>query len=279
MQSYLAAAIQLNSGPDLEKNLAQARQLIEAAADQGARLVALPENFPFLGPDDQKIREVESIWEASHSFLAKIAKGCGITLLGGGFPAPSGRGKILNMSVLIDPLGTEVARYCKMHLFDVDLPDGAHYRESDVVQAGTEFPPVYRSDDLGNIGLSICYDVRFPELYRHLSAKGADILMVPAAFTAFTGQYHWELLLRARAVENTCYVVAAAQTGLHFAHRSSHGHSMIVDPWGTILADAGTTPGIAMATIDPGRLAEVRRQMPSLNHRIIGRREKSAGEL
>jgi predicted amidohydrolase len=136
--------------------------------------------------------------------------------------------------------------------------------------AGVSLPSIYNSEDLGHIGISICYDVRFPELYRHLSAKGADILFIPAAFTAFTGKDHWQVLLQARAIENTCYVIAPAQTGNHYERRYTHGHAMIVDPWGVILADAGSQPGVAVAEINPERLHQVRQQMPSLQHRVFG---------
>jgi predicted amidohydrolase len=135
--------------------------------------------------------------------------------------------------------------------------------------SGRELPPVYPSPDLGLLGLSICYDVRFPELYRHLAEKGADVIFIPAAFTAFTGKDHWKVLLQARAIENTCYVIAPAQTGTHYERRQTHGHAMIIDPWGTILADAGEEPGVALAQIEPLRLEQVRRQMPSLNHRVF----------
>jgi predicted amidohydrolase len=177
--------------------------------------------------------------------------------------------KVYNTALLIDPSGSELARYQKVHLFDVNVPDGNTYRESSTVMSGTQLPPVYPSEQLGNLGLSVCYDVRFPELYRHLSYKGADILFVPAAFTAYTGKDHWQVLLQARAIENTCYVIAPAQTGRHYAMRHTHGHAMIIDPWGLILDDAGDTPGVAIAEINPARLQQVRRQMPSLEHRVF----------
>lgn len=195
-----------------------------------------------------------------------------VTLLGGGFPVPESDNpdKAFNTALLIDPNGLELARYQKIHLFDVNVPDGNTYRESSTVVAGKVLPPLYASDNLGKIGLSICYDVRFPELYRHLSRQGADILFIPAAFTAFTGKDHWKVLLQARAIENTCYVIAPAQTGNNYERRYTHGHAMIIDPWGAILADAGETPGVAVAEINPNRLEQVRRQMPSLQHRVFG---------
>jgi predicted amidohydrolase len=269
MKSYLAAAIQMTSLPDLEKNLVEAEELIELAVRRGAELVSLPENFSFLGKEEDKIAQAEAIAHKSEKFLKTMAQRFQVTILGGGFPVPVNSSKVYNTALLIDPSGTELARYQKVHLFDVNLPDGNTYRESSTVMSGTQLPPVYSSPQLGTFGLSVCYDVRFPELYRHLAYKGADILFVPAAFTAYTGKDHWQVLLQARAIENTCYVIAPAQTGFHYAMRQTHGHAMIVDPWGVILADAGDRPGIAIAEINPVRLQQVRRQMPSLEHRVF----------
>jgi deaminated glutathione amidase len=266
MKSYLAAAVQMNSLPDLHKNLVQAEELIDLAVRRGAELVALPENFSFLGDEASKMAQAEPIAQESEKFLKTIAQKFQITLLGGGFPVPV-NGKVYNTALLIGPSGQELARYEKVHLFDVNLPDGNTYRESETVVAGSQLPNVVPTKELGNLGLSVCYDVRFPELYRHLSQMGAEILFVPAAFTAYTGKDHWQVLLQARAIENTCYVIAPAQTGKHNAIRQSHGHAMIVDPWGTILADAGDEIGVAVAAIEPARLEQVRRQMPSLLHR------------
>jgi deaminated glutathione amidase len=269
MKSYLTAAIQMTSVPDLEKNLVQAEELIELARGKGAELVSLPENFSFLGEEKDKIAQAEAIAHKSEKFLKTMAQRFQVTILGGGFPVPVAEGKVYNTALLIDPNGIELARYQKVHLFDVNLPDGNTYTESSTVMAGTLLPQVYPSKELGNLGLSVCYDVRFPELYRHLSDKGAEILFVPAAFTAFTGKDHWQVLLQARAIENTCYIIAPAQTGIHYGRRQSHGHAMIIDPWGVILADAGDKPGVAIAEINPMRLEQVRRQMPSLQHRVF----------
>lgn len=269
MKSYLAAAIQMTSLPNLEKNLTEAEELIELAVRQGAELVGLPENFPFLGDEEAKITQAETIALESEKFLKTMAQRYQITLLGGGFPVPTLGGKVYNTALLVDPSGQELARYQKAHLFDVALPDGNVYHESLQVLAGTQVPPLYVSKDLGSIGLSVCYDVRFPELYRYLTQAGANILFVPAAFTAYTGKDHWQVLLQARAIENTSYVIAPAQTGYHNPLRQSHGHAMIIDPWGTVLADAGDKPGVAIAPIYPSRLAQVRRQMPSLQHRVF----------
>lgn len=268
MKSYLAAAVQMTSLPNLQKNLEQAEELIDLAVRQGAELVALPENFAFLGDEAEKMAQADTIAHDTEKFLKTVAQRFQITLLGGGFPVPTAAGKVYNTALLVSPNGEELARYQKIHLFDVNLPDGNTYQESGTVLAGQELPQVYASPDLGNLGLSVCYDVRFPELYRHLSQMGAEVLFVPAAFTAFTGKDHWQVLLQARAIENTCYVIAPAQTGQHYAMRHTHGHAMIVDPWGTVLTDAGDKPGVAIAPINPLRLQQVRRQMPSLKHRV-----------
>ncbi|MFB2772875.1 carbon-nitrogen hydrolase family protein [Pelatocladus sp. BLCC-F211] len=270
MKSYLAAAIQMTSVPDLEKNLAQAEELIDLAVRQGAELVGLPENFPYMGEEKDKLAQAGAIAHKTEAFLKTMAQRYQITILGGGFPIPvEGTGKVYNTALLVDRNAQELLRYQKVHLFDVNVPDGNTYRESSTVMAGTELPSVYADEVLGNIGLSVCYDVRFPELYRHLSSKGADVIFVPAAFTAFTGKDHWQVLLQARAIENSCYIIAPAQTGLNYDRRQTHGHAMIIDPWGVILADAGEKPGVAIAEIKPSRLEQVRRQMPSLQHRIF----------
>lgn len=271
MKSYLAAAIQMTSKPDLNKNLVEAEELIELAVRQGAELVSLPENFAFLGKEVDKVAQAKEIAAKTQQFLKKMAQRFQITILGGGFPVPvSGNpNKAYNTAVLITPDGQEVAHYQKVHLFDVDVPDGNTYQESSTVMAGKKIPTIYNSERLGKLGLSICYDVRFPEFYRYLSRQGADVLFIPAAFTAFTGKDHWQVLLQARAIENTCYVIAPAQTGNHYERRYTHGHAMIIDPWGVILADAGNAPGVAVAEINLSRIQQVRQQMPSLQHRVF----------
>lgn len=269
MKSYLAAAIQMTSVPDLQKNLVQAEELIELAKGRGAELVCLPENFSFMGEEKDKIAQAEVISQQSEKFLKTMAQRFQVTILGGGFPVPVSADKVYNTALLVDPSGQELARYQKVHLFDVNVPDGNTYQESSTVMAGTRIPPVAPTKEYGNLGLSVCYDVRFPELYRYLSQMGADVLFIPAAFTAYTGKDHWQVLIQARAIENTCYAIAPAQTGNHYGMRHTHGHAIIVDPWGTILADAGDKPGVAIAEINPDRLAQVRRQMPSLQHRVF----------
>lgn len=269
MKSYLAAAIQMTSVPDLAKNLAQAEELIDLAVRQGAELIGLPENFSFLGEESDKVLQAETIAVESEKFIKTMAQRYQVTILGGGFPVPVNQSQVYNTAILVEPNGEEVARYQKVHLFDVNVPDGNTYQESITVKAGEALPPIYHSEKLGNLGLSVCYDVRFPELYRHLSYKGAEVLFIPAAFTAYTGKDHWQILLQARAIENTCYAIAPAQTGRHYGMRYSHGHALIIDPWGAILADAGDQPGVAIAEISPTRLEQVRRQMPSLQHRVF----------
>lgn len=269
MKAYLAAALQMTSVPDLSRNLAQAEDLIDLAVRRGAELVTLPENFSFLGDEAAKLAQAAEICEASEQFLKKMAQRYQVTLLGGGYPVPGPDGKFYNTALLVAPDGHELLRYEKVHLFDVNLPDGNTYRESNTVISGKQLPGVHPSKGLGNIGISVCYDVRFPELYRHLSQMGADVLLIPAAFTAFTGKDHWQVLLQARAIENTCYVIAPAQTGSHNNRRQSHGHAVVVDPWGMVLADAGTETGVAIAEVSPNRLVQVRQQMPSLQHRMF----------
>ena len=267
MTSFLAAALQLTSTPDPEANFAAAEEQIELAARRGAELVGLPENFAFMGDDERRLELAPALAERCSRFLVTMARRYQVTLLGGGFPVPAGERLTLNRSELVGKDGQLLARYDKIHLFDVDLPDGNTYRESATVQPGGELPPVVEVPGLCRVGLSICYDVRFPELYRHLAGAGADVLMIPAAFTAFTGKDHWQVLLQARAIENTAYVVAPAQTGNHGGRRQTHGHALVIDPWGTVLADAGVAPGLAVAPIDPGHRERVRAQMPSLQHR------------
>ncbi|WP_287128839.1 carbon-nitrogen hydrolase family protein [Candidatus Cyanaurora vandensis] len=266
MEPYIAAAIQMTSTPGIQSNLAQAEQLIAEAVSRGASLVGLPENFAFMGPEQDKITKAETIATYAETFLLEAARRHSITLLGGGFPAPTGDGKLFNTALLVAPTGEVIGRYRKLHLFDVNLPDGNTYRESDTVVSGTE---VVLADGgrLGKIGLSVCYDLRFPELYRQLALRGAEVIVVPSAFTAYTGKDHWRPLLRARAIENTCYVIAPAQVGEHYARRQTYGHAMILDPWGNTLADAGDGgEGIALAPINPERLAQVRTQLPVLDH-------------
>ena len=267
VSSFLAAALQLTSTSDPDANFAAAEEQIELAARRGAELVGLPENFAFMGDDERRLELAPSLAERSSSFLVTMARRYQVTLLGGGFPVPATERSTFNRAELVGPEGQLLARYDKIHLFDVDIPDGSTYRESATVRPGHELPPVVDVPGLCRVGLSICYDVRFPELYRHLAGAGAELLLIPAAFTAYTGKDHWQVLLQARAIENTAYVVAPAQTGQHEGRRQTHGHALVIDPWGTVLADAGQAPGLAMAPVDTQHVARVRAQMPSLQHR------------
>jgi len=264
---FRIAAVQMISGPAVGPNLDTARQLIAEAAASGASLVALPEYFPLIGANDaERLAARESGARGPiQSFLSDIARELGIWLVGGSLPLTANDpAKLRNSCLVYDPSGTRVARYDKIHLFG--FTRGAEsYNESLTIEAGTQ--AVAFDTPLGRIGLAICYDLRFPELFRALGT--VDLLVVPAAFTETTGRAHWELLLRARAVENQCYLLAAAQGGEHPSGRLTHGNSMIVDPWGEVLARLDKGPGVVSAEIDPARLTEVRTSLPALQHRVL----------
>jgi nitrilase len=264
---FRIAAIQMISGPDVGPNLLTAEQLIRQAATAGAQLVALPEYFPLIGASDsERLAARESAEQGPiQSFLSEIARELGIWLVGGSLPLTADDpAKLRNSCLVYGPDGKRVARYDKIHLFG--FTRGAEsYNESLTIEAGTQ--AVAFDTPLGRIGLAICYDLRFPELFRALGA--VDLLVVPAAFTETTGRAHWELLLRARAVENQCYLLAAAQGGEHPSGRITHGNSMIVDPWGEVLARLDKGSGVVTAEIDPARLAEVRASLPALQHRVL----------
>ncbi|HKD54893.1 MAG TPA: carbon-nitrogen hydrolase family protein [Steroidobacteraceae bacterium] len=265
------AAIQMTSGPDVPANLEQARALLDEAAARGARLAALPENFSFMGLKDADKRAVaESDGKgAAQDFLAATARRLRLWIVGGTVPLVAGAdGRVAAASLVYNADGTRVARYDKIHLFDVDIPGrGESYRESANVAPGSSAAVV--TTPVGVLGLSVCYDVRFPELYRHLSAAGAQILAVPSAFTSPTGRAHWETLLRARAIENLCYVVAPAQSGFHPSGRETYGDSMIVDYWGRVLQRVPRGRGCALAEVDLTQQAGVRESFPALGHRVF----------
>lgn len=267
MKGYRIAAVQMNSTPNLKKNLEQAADLIEKGVEKDAQLVVLPENFSFMGPDAEKASRAVEIARYTQQFLCDQAVYHEIHLIGGGFPWPTSSEKIVNRAMWFDPEGHLVAHYDKIHLFDVNLPD-QRMRESDTVLPGTNLVLV-NDDELGKIGLTICYDLRFPEVYRKLATDGAHTLLIPSAFTEYTGKDHWEILLRARAIENTCFVVAPAQCGHHFDERRSYGHSMIIDPWGKILEEAGDEPDVLVSDLSSDRFFEVRHALPCLNHRRL----------
>jgi deaminated glutathione amidase len=261
----IAAAVQMQSGTDLGANLARARALAREAADRGAALIVLPEVFAWRGLRTQETEIPSTIPGPVSDFLCRLAIDLRVTLVGGSFLERSAQeGKSHNTSLLVDPSGTIRGTYRKLHLFDVDLPGRVTVRESDARVPGAEVVTV--STDLGTIGMSICYDLRFPELFRRLAIAGATIVTVPSAFTAHTGAAHWEPLLRARAIENQVYVIAPNQTGTSPHGFADHGHSMIVDPWGTVVARAGDGEAVITAAIDATVLTRVRREMPCLAH-------------
>jgi predicted amidohydrolase len=263
------ACIQLNTRQNVAANVRAALELVEAAADQGARLVALPETWAYKGHRDGIVATAEAVDGPSNRALAAVAARRGLWVLAGSVYEPAAGGLVSNVSAVIDPAGELRAVYRKIHLFDVTTPTAA-YRESEEVAPGAEIVTADIDTAAGatvRLGLSICYDLRFPGLYTSLALRGAQVLCVPAAFTAFTGAAHWEVLLRARAVENGCFVVAPGQVGEHLPGRDCYGHSMIVDPWGTVLAELEQGTGICMADLDLGRLDEVRGLVPTLEHR------------
>jgi predicted amidohydrolase len=266
----LAAVVQLNSQDDLLLNLSRASELVGRAADAGAQLVTLPENFAFMGEEARKRELAERVDGAFPGpilgALREVAAARGVWLLGGGMPEKSeDPARPYNTSLLLDPRGEIVATYRKVHLFDVSLPDGTSLRESAATAAGTE--AVTASVMGTSLGLSICYDLRFPELYRRLVDQGARIVTVPSAFTLTTGKDHWHALLRARAIENQVWVLAPAQHGRHPKGRQTYGKSIIVDPWGEVVAQVSEGEGFAVARLDFDYQDRVRTSLPSLLHR------------
>lgn len=273
-RAFIVAAAQLCAGDDVGANLAACRELAADAAGRGAALFALPECFGFIGRRaGDRLAVAEELDRPGPMLLAvrDIARGYGMWVVAGGLPekaAGSGE-KAYNTCLLVDPTGEFRAVYRKIHLFDVQIPGRAELRESASTEGGREV--VVAETPLARIGLSVCYDVRFPELYRQQALeRGAELLMVPSAFTAHTGAAHWHTLLRARAIENQCFVIAPAQCGRHHESRESFGHTLIVDPWGVVLAEVTDGSGLAVAEIDLAVLARVREQMPCLQHRVLG---------
>jgi predicted amidohydrolase len=261
----VAAVVQMTSTTDVERNLAAAEALVSEAAGRGAGLVALPENFAFLRCEGEPVPEPQRLDGPWVARMAGLARHTGVTLVLGSIPeAVPGDTRVYNTCLVLGPDGSLLARYRKIHLFDIDLPGMEHLKESRSVLPGSEL--VVAETPAGPLGLSICYDVRFPELYRRLAFAGARALLVPAAFTEVTGKAHWELLLRARAVENLAYVLAPAQVGVHGPGRASHGHALIVDPWGSLLAQVPDGEGIAVAELDYDRQDLLRRRLPALKH-------------
>ena len=261
------AGIQMASGPQVSANLSEAERLIEIAVNQDAKMIALPEYFAIMGlKDTDKIKAREEEGEGPiQRFLAKMAKKHGIWLIGGSIPLrASVASKVRNACLVFDPNGKLAARYDKVHLFGLDLGN-EHFREEDTIEPGEGV--VVLETPLGTIGLSICYDLRFPELYRAMGE--VDIIVVPSAFTETTGKAHWETLIRARAIENLCYVLAPAQGGYHLSGRETHGNSMIVDPWGVILDRLPRGSGVVIASVNSGYQTSLRNSLPALKHRTL----------
>lgn len=264
---FRVAAIQTVASPSVDRNLAVAEELISDAVHQGARLVALPEWFCFMGPgerDKLAVRETDGDGPIQ-SFLSRIAARFHVWVIGGSLPiSTTTADKVRNSCLVFDDSGQRVARYDKMHLFGFELGD-ERFRESNTIEPGTA--PLAIDSPFGRIGLSVCYDVRFPELYR--AYGDVDLISIPSAFTVPTGQAHWETLLRARAIENLAWVIAPAQGGRHESGRVTHGHSMIVDPWGKVRACLPEGPGVVIAEIDPGYQAKMRAALPALENRTF----------
>jgi predicted amidohydrolase len=266
----MVGVVQMTSTEDVAANMRAVHELVGKAASRGARVVVVPECFAYLGPEEGKIDVAESLDEGGPVLdrCRLAAREAGVDVVYGGFWEKSGDpGKVRNACVYMRADGSIAAVYRKIHLFDVDLPDGTKLLESETVEPGTK--AVVVAAPFGTLGLSVCYDLRFPELYRRLVDEGAIALAIPAAFTLTTGKDHWHVLLRARAIEQQCYVLAAAQTGHHYGRRWSYGHALIADPWGTVIAECGEGDGVAVAPVDPEYVAKVRHALPSLDHRQL----------
>jgi predicted amidohydrolase len=264
--TFRAACVQLRSSDDVAENIRETVKLVREAAARGASFIATPENTTLMAPDGAA--KLASSFDEAHDpalpVFAGLAKELHIWLSIGSLAIKVSDTKTANRSFLISPDGRVAARYSKIHLFDVELASGEAYRESSTVAGGGE--AVVADTEWGTIGLTVCYDVRFPQLYRSLAQKGAFLFTVPSAFTVPTGSAHWHVLLRARAIENGAFVVAAAQGGPHANGRKTYGHSLIVAPWGEVLAEAGTDPGVIVADIDPALSKLARDRLPNLQH-------------
>ena len=276
MSRFNISVSQLNSQPNLDTNMEMCKKAVFEAAKNGSDLVALPENFAYMGNEWEKYLKGDRISDTVLQLIPLWAKESGIYIMAGGFPVRADSGKVYNRSIIVDPDGQIIAQYDKIHLFDVTLSIDEVYRESDTVESGKPEPVVCEISTTKNgekhslkIGLTVCYDLRFPELYRMLAEKGAELIFVPAAFTVPTGKAHWEVLLRSRAIENTLYIAAPAQTGLHGDKRKTYGHSMIIDPWGEVIENGNSDPGMIHAEIDTSKILQVRQKLPSLNHKVF----------
>jgi deaminated glutathione amidase len=264
----ILAALQMCSGNDKRKNLDVATRLIRQAASRGAEFIGLPEVFNWFGPEAERTAAAESLEGPTLSRMAELARELHVSLLAGSILETGAPGnRLFNTSVLFSSDGEPAAVYRKMHLFDVDVGDGQRYHESAAVAPGEG--PMLAETSLGNIGMSVCYDLRFPELYRHYSKAGAVLMTVPSAFTLMTGKDHWEVLLRARAIENLSYVLAPAQQGTHNTGRQTFGQAMVVDPWGLVTARASEGEGMALAEFNIDLLKSLRTKLPALGHRRL----------
>lgn len=264
------AAVQMASGPRVDANLAEAERLVAHAARAGARLIALPENFALMAMSDaDRLGAAEDEGDGPmQDCLSRLAREQGVWLVGGTLPLKSPDATRVRAACLVyDASGRRVARYDKIHLFDVRLGNGEEYRESNTIEPGAE--AVVVETPYGRLGLAVCYDLRFPELFRALLAQGAELYAVPSAFTAHTGRAHWETLVRARAIENLAYVLAPDQGGHHANGRETHGETLIVNPWGEVLDRVPKGAGIAFAEIDLDYLRETRERLPSIHHRRL----------
>ncbi len=268
-RGVMVAAIQMQSTDDKQHNLVRALNLVDLAVQRGARLIALPEFFNFWGPSQRQRQEAETIPGPTVEALCRKALDCNVYILGGSIAERvNGKDKIFNSSVLVGPQGEVLAKYRKIHLFDVEIEGQMRVRESEVVQPGDGL--VVAGTEYCTVGLTVCYDLRFPELYRGLTVKGARIIFVPSAFMASTGKDHWEPLLRARAIENQVFLVAPNEIGpIPGTALLRHGRSLIVDPWGTVLAQASDAEGVIVAELDFDYQDRVRRELPSLAHRRL----------
>ena len=266
----LVGLVQVCSDDDLPGNLKRAGELLEQAVERGAEFVCLPENFAYMRREGTRFPCAQGLGGEIVGFLSEEARRHGVWILGGSFPeAIPGEERVHNTSVLVSAEGAIAAVYRKIHLFDVDLGEagGGSFRESATFAPGSEV--VVAETPFGGLGLSICYDLRFPELYRRMADRDADFLAVPSAFTPQTGRDHWEVLLRARAIEGQAFVLAPAQCGQHGPDRASYGRSMIIDPWGLVRARAGDRPGVIVAECDLEELHRVRESVPSLANRRL----------
>ncbi|MGK0673468.1 MAG: carbon-nitrogen hydrolase family protein [Halothiobacillaceae bacterium] len=263
------AVIQMVSGADVEANLEQAAGLLARAADAGAKLAVLPENVACMTSDMERLhalaeREGKGPIQAA---LARMAHDHGLWLVAGTLPLRTDEGRLTNTTLVFDAQGRKVARYDKIHLFDVSVPGGESHQESAHFAPGREV--VVLDTPVGRLGLAICYDLRFPELFRAMAMQGMELIALPAAFTHVTGRAHWEVLLRARAIENQCFLLASAQGGLHFPGRQTFGHSQIIGPWGEVLACHPEGSGLALATLDRNAQRKLRERFPVLAHRVL----------